>query len=288
MQQTFAAGEQAFAKDLHVVRVVAAEQLSRVFLEPAKSRNAAFLAIEDGCLGGRGGARQSGLVFPQGMAALQVALDTRQVADGQRLAQMGRGEAVDLNADKTGRRARARRVQRSLRKGKYFMRVVNLKQALEQGIPPHASSPVPAGGSDSAGNTGRCPERSPGGLQVRRLPLPLRLPPGLGYILMHAAAAGGDFADGVHRLHSRATRPKTAYPYPPGVVLRWSRKSLSATLMKNWEVALSTAWVRAMARVPRVFFRPFAASFLIGPRVFFASISGVIPPPWIMKLSITR
>jgi UPF0042 nucleotide-binding protein len=34
--------------------------------------------------------------------------------------------------------------------------------------------------------------------------------------------------------------------------------------MKNCDVALSTTLVRAMARVPVSFFRPLAASFLIG------------------------
>ena len=43
----------------------------------------------------------------------------------------------------------------------------------------------------------------------------------------------------------------------------------SNVLMKNWAVALLMMDVRAMAIVPRVFFSPFPASFLIGSCVFF-------------------
>jgi len=43
-----------------------------------------------------------------------------------------------------------------------------------------------------------------------------------------------------------------------------------------------------MATLYRWFLRPFAASFSIGARVGFCRKSGVKPPPWIMKPSITR
>ena len=46
--------------------------------------------------------------------------------------------------------------------------------------------------------------------------------------------------------------------------------------------------VRAMATVPRSFFRPLVASFLIGALFFFWLMSGSMPPPWIMKPGITR
>ena len=46
-------------------------------------------------------------------------------------------------------------------------------------------------------------------------------------------------------------------------------KSLLTRLMKNWEVADSGSEVRAMAIVPRSFFRPLLASFLIGGKVVF-------------------
>src|SRR5438270_890179 len=60
--------------------------------------------------------------------------------------------------------------------------------------------------------------------------------------------------------------------------------------MKNCDVALSATDVRAMARVPVSFLRPLSDSFLIG--AFCPSrlscMSGVSPPPWIMKPGITR
>jgi len=46
--------------------------------------------------------------------------------------------------------------------------------------------------------------------------------------------------------------------------------------------------VRAIATVPRVFFRPFWLSSGIGARVVFCFMSGVKPPPWIMNPSMTR
>ncbi len=58
--------------------------------------------------------------------------------------------------------------------------------------------------------------------------------------------------------------------------------------MKNWAVALSTAWVRAIVMPPRSFLRPLFASFLIAFRVGFSLMSRVKPPPWIMKFGITR
>ncbi len=46
--------------------------------------------------------------------------------------------------------------------------------------------------------------------------------------------------------------------------------------------------VRAMAMVPVLLERPLLASFLIGLRVAFCFMPGSKPPPWIMKLLITR
>ncbi|MNU07701.1 hypothetical protein D3C72_2534140 [compost metagenome] len=58
--------------------------------------------------------------------------------------------------------------------------------------------------------------------------------------------------------------------------------------MKNWAVAESGTLVRAIAMVPRSFFRPFWASSGIGGRVGFSFMSAVKPPPWIMNPGITR
>ena len=58
--------------------------------------------------------------------------------------------------------------------------------------------------------------------------------------------------------------------------------------MKNCAVAEFGSPVRAIASVPRVLLRPFFASFAIAGRVAFWRSSGVKPPPWIMKLSMTR
>ena len=68
----------------------------------------------------------------------------------------------------------------------------------------------------------------------------------------------------------------------------WSRKPLSATLMKNCAEAECGSMVRAMATVPTLLDRPLLASFLIGARVGFCFMPGSKPPPWIMKLLITR
>ena len=68
----------------------------------------------------------------------------------------------------------------------------------------------------------------------------------------------------------------------------WSRKSLSATLMKNCADAECGAEVRAMATVYFLFFRPLLASFSTGASVGFWFIPGAKPPPWIMKPSMTR
>ena len=58
--------------------------------------------------------------------------------------------------------------------------------------------------------------------------------------------------------------------------------------MKNWQVALSTTLVRAIAKVPRRLGSWLAASFLIGSRVCFCVKERSKPPPWIMKPGITR
>src|ERR1700761_5290972 len=64
--------------------------------------------------------------------------------------------------------------------------------------------------------------------------------------------------------------------------------SLSLTLMKNCAVAEFGSPVRAMAIVYLSFFRPLLASSGIGGGGWFFFMSGVKPPPWIMKPSMTR
>ena len=46
--------------------------------------------------------------------------------------------------------------------------------------------------------------------------------------------------------------------------------------------------VRAIDRLPRVFFSPFFASLLIGARVFLLAKSAVRPPPWMTKPGTMR
>ena len=58
--------------------------------------------------------------------------------------------------------------------------------------------------------------------------------------------------------------------------------------MKNWSVALLGSLVRAIATAPRSLRSRLRASLRIGARWGFSSISGVKPPPWIMKSGITR
>jgi hypothetical protein len=58
--------------------------------------------------------------------------------------------------------------------------------------------------------------------------------------------------------------------------------------MKNCAVAESGTEVRAMATVPRTLDRPLRLSSGIGARVGFSLMSAFMPPPWIMKPSITR
>ncbi|MNG20250.1 hypothetical protein D3C84_1044890 [compost metagenome] len=66
------------------------------------------------------------------------------------------------------------------------------------------------------------------------------------------------------------------------------RKLLSATLMKNCALAECGSMVRAMATVPTLLATPLLASFLMVARVAFCFMPGSKPPPWIMKLLITR
>ena len=58
--------------------------------------------------------------------------------------------------------------------------------------------------------------------------------------------------------------------------------------MKNCAVAEFGSDVRAIAIVPRWLVRPLRLSSGIGARVGFSFMSGVMPPPWIMKSSMTR
>ena len=70
-----------------------------------------------------------------------------------------------------------------------------------------------------------------------------------------------DLLHDVHSLdHLAEDRVADACPAPFSLF----RKSLFLTLMKNCDVALSGADVRAMASVPASFFSPFDDSFLIG------------------------
>src|SRR6266487_2864563 len=62
-----------------------------------------------------------------------------------------------------------------------------------------------------------------------------------------------------------------------------SRRWLSLTLMKNWEVALLGSFVRAMAIVPRELRRPFLASFRMAGPVgsgFGVAGAGCVAAPW--------
>ena len=56
--------------------------------------------------------------------------------------------------------------------------------------------------------------------------------------------------------------------------------------MKNCEVALRSASVRAMPSVPRMWLNLLVASLRIGGWVGFSTSSGVNPPPWIMNPGI--
>ena len=58
--------------------------------------------------------------------------------------------------------------------------------------------------------------------------------------------------------------------------------------MKNCAVAECGSEVRAIATVYFVFLRPLVASLATGSRVGFCFMPGSMPPPWIMKPSITR
>ena len=58
--------------------------------------------------------------------------------------------------------------------------------------------------------------------------------------------------------------------------------------MKNWAEALCGSLVRAMATVPRPFFRPLSASLGTGSWVGFSRMRASMPPPWIMKPGMTR
>ncbi len=100
---------------------------------------------------------------------------------------------------------------------------------------------------------------------------------------------GLDLGDGVNDAHAlddfakHGVAPPLRASSPCG-----SRKPLSFRLMKNWLLALWGSDVRAIATVPRSFFRPLSASFVMGAAVGFCLISSVNPPPWIMNAGITR
>ncbi len=68
----------------------------------------------------------------------------------------------------------------------------------------------------------------------------------------------------------------------------WSSRGLSTTLMKNCAVAESGTLVRAIAMLPRRLDSPFWLSSGIGAWVGFCARSAVKPPPWTMKVGITR
>ena len=58
--------------------------------------------------------------------------------------------------------------------------------------------------------------------------------------------------------------------------------------MKNCAVAEFGSPRRAIATVPRAFFRPFLLSSGMGARVERSVMSGPNPPPWTMNVGITR
>src|SRR5690625_1250627 len=109
-----------------------------------------------------------------------------------------------------------------------------------------------------------------------------------GHVLMAGAVAGGHALDGLDHVHALDDPAKDGIAQPCASLLRWLRKLLSATLMKNWAVAEWGSLVRAMATVPTSLARPLSASFWMGSRVGFCCMSAVRPPPWIMKPSMTR
>ena len=93
------------------------------------------------------------------------------------------------------------------------------------------------------------------------------------------ARAGLDRGDPVHRLHAVRDAPEDRVPPSWGVGALWFRKSLSATLMKNWAVAEWGSEVRAMAIVPRSFLPPRSASLRTGGRVRSCWNSSLKPRP---------
>jgi hypothetical protein len=95
---------------------------------------------------------------------------------------------------------------------------------------------------------------------------------------------GLDLVDDVHAVDNLAEHGIAVAVARVGL----SRKGLSFTLMKNCAVAELGSIVRAIAMVPRTLVRPLRLSSGIGARVGFSLMSGFMPPPWIMKLSITR
>src|SRR5690606_41490949 len=97
-----------------------------------------------------------------------------------------------------------------------------------------------------------------------------------------AGAHPGDAGDHVHAAHHLAEHRVAE------VAAAVVEEVVVLVVMKNWLVAESTTWVRAMAMVPRSLRRPLSASFLIGLKVSFSRMSASKPPPWIMKLGITR
>ena len=90
------------------------------------------------------------------------------------------------------------------------------------------------------------------------------------HILVHAAVARGDSADFVHHIH--ALDDLAEYGITVAVRLGAFSMSLFTTLMKNCEVAELGLPVRAMAIVPRSFFRPLLASSGMGARVVFLHV----------------
>ena len=133
--------EELFPEKLDVVGVVAGDHLPRFLFKPAEGRNAPAVAVKNGRLGGRGGARKARLVLAQSGAVFQEALDVGQVAQGHGFLQVGIGQAVELDADESPFGIGAQAGPPFLSEGKILDVEVNPKQTVELGGPIHHGFP---------------------------------------------------------------------------------------------------------------------------------------------------
>ena len=105
---------------------------------------------------------------------------------------------------------------------------------------------------------------------------------------MKALAAGLDLLDLVDHVGAADHLAEDGIAQPCALGAVWLRKALSAALMKNCALAEWGAWVRAIATVYLLFFRPLLASFSIWASVGFWVMPGSNPPPWTIKPGMTR